>query len=334
MSAGHVGPNGEIIKDTGGIIAENVAYDHETSGLSANNGQEAIDELASEKQDKTDNTLQTTSKTIPGAINEINTALVAYGECSTARSTADKVVTITGLTVKTGTRIAVRFTDTGTSNPSSGNLTLQVNSMTAKTIVDGHSNKTVLTYSNAGYFYNNLVAEFIYDGTYWVYMNRDNNTTYTGATLKTNVAKTGSGTTVTTTIAASTTMDNAIGTLLNNDVALSSRGTVLSNSDGFTSNNSNTNKRVATITGITAGTWLILASLEGSKNQSSDILNARIMVGSSQKAIARGSMASGGGIVAYSVQTLSANADVNLQSTDVYSNNAVISGIITAIKLS
>lgn len=141
-------------------------------------------------------------------------------ECSTARSTAAKVVTLNGFTLKTGARILVRFTNTGSSNPSSGNLTLKVGSSDAKTIVDGHTNKTVMTYSNAGYFYNNYVAEFVYDGTYWVWLNRDTNTTYTGATLKTNAAKTGSGTTITDTIAASTTMDNSIGTLLNNDVAL------------------------------------------------------------------------------------------------------------------
>lgn len=141
-------------------------------------------------------------------------------ECSTARSTAAKVVTLANFTLETGAHIFVRFTNTGSSNPSSGNLTLNVNSTGAKTIVDGHTNKTVMTYSNAGYFYNNYVAEFVYDGTYWVWLNRDNNTTYTGASLKTNAAKTGSGTTVTDTIPASTTMDNSIGTLLNNDVAL------------------------------------------------------------------------------------------------------------------
>jgi hypothetical protein len=47
----------------------------------------------------------------------------------------------------------------------------------------------------------------------------DANTT-TGDGIKTKVAKTGSGTAVTNTIAANTTMDNSIGTLLSNDVAL------------------------------------------------------------------------------------------------------------------
>ena len=153
-------------------------------------------------------------------LTALNTNKLQIVECSTARSTAAKAVTLANFTLETGAHIFVRFTNTGSSNPSSGNLTLKVGSSDAKTIVDGHTNKTVMTYANAGYFYNNYVAEFVYDGTYWVWLNRDNNTTYTGASLKTNAAKTGSGTTVTDTIAASTTMDNSIGTLLNNDVAL------------------------------------------------------------------------------------------------------------------
>lgn len=55
----------------------------------------------------------------------------------------------------------------------------------------------------------------------FTFTQQDNNTT-TGDGITTKVAKTGSGTTVTSTISASTTMDNAIGTLLNNDVALNS----------------------------------------------------------------------------------------------------------------
>lgn len=165
-------------------------------------------------------------------IESVANNVIAYGECTTARSTSAKVVSCSGFVLKKGSRIAIRFTDTGNSNPSSGNLTLNVNGTGAKTIVDGHANKTILTYANGSYFYNNLVAEFVYDGTYWVYMNRDANTTYTGATLKTGAAKTGSGTTVTDTIAKSTTIDNAIQTLLNNDVAINSNLTNINQSLG------------------------------------------------------------------------------------------------------
>lgn len=154
-------------------------------------------------------------------LTALNTNKLQIVECSTARSTAAKEVTLANFTLETGAHIFVRFTDTGSSNPSSGNLTLNVNNTDAKTIVDGHTNKTVMTYSNAGYFYNNYVAEFVYDGTYWVWLNRDTNTTYNGSSLKTSSTKTGSGTAYNNTISSNTSMDNAIGILLNNDATLS-----------------------------------------------------------------------------------------------------------------
>lgn len=57
------------------ITAANVSYDHTQSGLSATTAQGGIDELASEKQDATDNNLTTTNKTIVGGINEIKSGL-------------------------------------------------------------------------------------------------------------------------------------------------------------------------------------------------------------------------------------------------------------------
>lgn len=101
-----------------------------------------------------------------------------YAECSTARNVTAKTVTLAGFELKTGSRISVRFTDTGSSNPASGHITLNVNGTGAKEIVDGHTNMTILGDTSGGLFYNNIVNDFIYDGTYWVYMNRDNNTTY------------------------------------------------------------------------------------------------------------------------------------------------------------
>ena len=49
--------------------------------------------------------------------------------------------------------------------------------------MDAKTNKTVQTYANGGDYYNNLVQEYVYDGTYWVWTNRDNNTTYSNASL-------------------------------------------------------------------------------------------------------------------------------------------------------
>lgn len=105
-----------------------------------------------------------------------------YAECSTARNVAAKTVTLPGFKLEAGARISVRFTNTGSSNPASGHITLNVNGTGAKEIVDGHTNMTILGYTSGGLFYNNLVDDFVYDGTYWVYMNRDNNTTYSSKT--------------------------------------------------------------------------------------------------------------------------------------------------------
>lgn len=55
--------------------ADQINYDNTTSGLSATTVKGAVDELASEKQDKSDDSLQTTDKTIPGAINELKSGL-------------------------------------------------------------------------------------------------------------------------------------------------------------------------------------------------------------------------------------------------------------------
>ena len=100
--------------------------------------------------------------------------------CATGRATAAKVATLANFSLNTGATIAVKFTDTaGTANPTSGNLTLNVNSTGAKNI--GHfrnGNKAALTYSSGGYFYNNQTHIFTYDGTYWLCMdwNTDTNT--------------------------------------------------------------------------------------------------------------------------------------------------------------
>ena len=169
--------------------------------------------------------------TIDAVKSEIDTAnkMDNIVDCSTARNVAAKTVSLSGFVLRNSAKVVVRFTNTGTTNPSSGNLTLNVNNTGAKNIIDGHTNNTTMTYSNAGNFCNNQVCEFIYNGTAWVWLNRDSNTTYTGGTLKTAAAKTGSGSTVTNTIAANTTIDNAIGTLLNNDYKINSDLTELGN---------------------------------------------------------------------------------------------------------
>lgn len=111
-----------------------------------------------------------------------------YATCATARSTAAKVATLANFTLAIGTTIAVKFTATDTTNPTSGYLTLNVNGTGAKNIgFCRNGSKAAFNYSSAGYFYNNAIHIFTYDGTYWLCMdwNPDNNTTYSNMTAAT-----------------------------------------------------------------------------------------------------------------------------------------------------
>lgn len=109
-----------------------------------------------------------------------------YAICTTGRATVAKVAELADFVLTVGTTVAVKFTDTdGTANPTSGNLTLNINGTGAKTIAYfRHGAKAALTYAQGNLFYNNLVHIFTYDGTYWLCMdwNEDNNTTYSSAT--------------------------------------------------------------------------------------------------------------------------------------------------------
>lgn len=111
--------------------------------------------------------------------------------CATGRATAAKVATLANFVLQVGTSIAVKFTDTvGTANPTTGNLTLNVNGTGAKTIgYVRNGNKAAISYASGNFFYNNATHIFTYDGTYWLCMdwNADNNTTYS------NFVKSGAG---------------------------------------------------------------------------------------------------------------------------------------------
>lgn len=111
--------------------------------------------------------------------------------CATGRATAAKVATLANFVLQVGTSIAVKFTDTvGTANPTTGNLTLNVNGTGAKTIgYVQNGNKAAISYVSGNFFYNNATHIFTYDGTFWLCMdwNADNNTTYS------NFVKSGAG---------------------------------------------------------------------------------------------------------------------------------------------
>lgn len=105
---------------------------------------------------------------------DIKAKKIFYAECSTARNVAAKAVTCDGFVLEAGAVIAIRFTDTTTVNPSSGNITLNINRTGAKNIVP-KGNNSVYNYGWGWAFCNNQTWLFLYNGTYFVCLNQDNN---------------------------------------------------------------------------------------------------------------------------------------------------------------
>lgn len=130
-------------------------------------------------------TLALTSQ-VPTKISDLtNTSggFVTYCTCSTAADTAAKVVTVdsgdSNWTLRKGTVIAVKFTNTNTAS----SVTLNVGGSNAKSI---YYNNAVYTGSwNAITGVANRHNFYVYDGTYWVWMNMScldgNDNTYTTA---------------------------------------------------------------------------------------------------------------------------------------------------------
>lgn len=108
---------------------------------------------------------------------DIKAKKIYYAECATASTDIAKVVACDGFVLEKGAIIAIRFTDTGTTYPKSGNISLNINGTGAKNIVPKGSN-TILTYSWSWAFRANQTWIFVYDGVYFVWLNQDNNTTY------------------------------------------------------------------------------------------------------------------------------------------------------------
>lgn len=100
-------------------------------------------------------------------VNKLFAQIFTYGTCSTARNVVAKEVSLSGFVLKQGSHINVRFTDTSTSNPSSGNISLNVNSTGAKEIKISSTN-AICDYTAAELFCNNIVQSFVYDGSNWI----------------------------------------------------------------------------------------------------------------------------------------------------------------------
>lgn len=100
-----------------------------------------------------------------------------YGTCSTAAGTAAKVVSVSaaqGFSLRVGTIVGVKFSNTNTySNATDSPITLNVNSTGAKNIWYNttHSGAGNTGTNTTAYGYANRVNYYMYDGTYWVWMN-------------------------------------------------------------------------------------------------------------------------------------------------------------------
>ncbi len=102
-------------------------------------------------------------------INTLEPQIHTYAVSSTSRNVVDKVAVLNGFILGSGAKVLVKFTDTTTTDPSSGNITLNVNSTGAKTVKISETDE-ICTYENASAFCDNKVYEFVYDGTNWIWI--------------------------------------------------------------------------------------------------------------------------------------------------------------------
>ena len=103
-----------------------------------------------------------------------------FGTCATSRATNAKEVTCSDFVLEAGCTIVVKFTDTAGSAPTSGNITLNINGTGAKNVYN--KNNSQMTYAYSGEFRANRYCEFLYDGTNFIWLNYDSNTTYSTIT--------------------------------------------------------------------------------------------------------------------------------------------------------
>lgn len=105
-------------------------------------------------------------------VDKLFAQIYSYGVSSTARNEVAKVVTYEGFVLKTGAHISVCFIDTTTSDPSSGAITMNVNSTGVKSVYLSNTN-TACTYEMASLFCDSKVNSFVYDGSHWVLLSVD-----------------------------------------------------------------------------------------------------------------------------------------------------------------
>ena len=105
-----------------------------------------------------------------GNLHDILT-MVGWGTCPTAAATAAKVATIedTSWTLRVGSIVGIKYTNTNTAGSSTTPVTLNVNNTGAKNIVYAGSVYTSTSSSICGYASRTIY--YMYDGTNWVWFN-------------------------------------------------------------------------------------------------------------------------------------------------------------------
>ena len=124
--------------------------------------------------------------------NSKGNAKIFYGTCSTTGATAAKIVdcsTFTSADLVNGALIFVTFSETNTATPVT--LTMNVNSTGAKSIRKQYSAASVTYLTGGQEIQGNVTYLFTYNGSSWVCMTLDYNTTYPTMTEASAIAGTG-----------------------------------------------------------------------------------------------------------------------------------------------
>lgn len=154
--------------------AADITYDPTTSGVSATNVQDALDEAFDDLDGKQDSITASgilkgngaggVTAATAGTDYADPSAGVYYGVCDSTNSSQAKEVTISGITaLYEGLHVQIRFTQSQTYN---GMPTLNVNSLGAKDIYSSGSIP-----AERGEWRTNSVLDMVYDGTRWRIVN-------------------------------------------------------------------------------------------------------------------------------------------------------------------
>lgn len=127
-----------------------------------------------------------------GGVSNLGNAKIFYGTCDTAAATTTKSVTCSSFTAADLVKGALIFvTFDYTNSAAVADLTMSVNSTDAKGIRKTYKADAPSTLTAVGELRANSTYLFCYNGTYWVCITLDYNTTYSGMTVAEYEAGTG-----------------------------------------------------------------------------------------------------------------------------------------------